>query len=267
MSNGSAAVMRYDMAEGVTAFSTMRHGGVSTGSYASLNINTYCGDSPLATAANTAILAATLAIDSDRIIMPHQTHGTEVRMVTRELAELPCRERGMMLDGVDALMTDVRGLCIGVSTADCVPILLYDEVHNAVAAIHAGWRGTVERIVQKTVREMEAAYGTDSTMLRAVIGPCISRKNFEVGQEVYDKFLNAAFDMNSIAGQVHNGRELKWHIDLPLCNLMQLEECGVRRCNVIVSGLCTFDNCDMLFSARRLGTESGRIYTGIMTKG
>lgn len=267
MSDAGPAIMRYDMAEDVTAFSTMRHGGVSTGRYASFNINAYCGDSPLAVANNTAALAAALGIDAERIVMPRQTHGTEVRIVTRELAGLPRRERDITLDGVDALMTDVGGLCIGVSTADCTPILLYDEPHNAVAAIHAGWRGTVERIAQKTVRAMEAAYGTDGAMLRAVIGPCISRKNFEVGQEVYDKFLHASFDMASIAVQMHNGCELKWHIDLPLCNLMQLEECGLRRDNVIVSDLCTFDNCDRLFSARRLGTMSGRIYTGIMTKG
>ena len=91
--------------------------------------------------------------------------------------------------------------------------------HHAIGAAHAGWRGTVQRIAQHTLRKMTELYGTDPKELKAVVGPCISLKNFEVGQEVYDAFSAAGFPMERIARMYE-----KWHIDLPLCNQLQLEE-------------------------------------------
>ncbi len=89
----------------------------------------------------------------------------------------------MMLEGVDALITDQRGVCIGVSTADCIPALLYDEVHHAVAAIHAGWRGTAgSASCIKTIQEMAFTYHTDPQKLKAVIGPGISARPFRGGR-------------------------------------------------------------------------------------
>ncbi len=92
------------------------------------------------------------------------------------------------LEGVDALVTDIPGYCLCVSTADCVPVLLYDTRKKVVAAIHAGWRGTVARIVEKTVSVMDNQYGSQGKDLIACIGPSISLEAFEVGDEVYDAF-------------------------------------------------------------------------------
>jgi YfiH family protein len=164
----------------VCAFSTTRHGGTSEGNHASLNINPYCGDKPEHVAANRNLLAAELGISTDRLILPHQTHGTETRIIGPEFCTLPEQIRQMLLEGVDALLTNVEGVCIGVSTADCIPVLLYDEEHRATAAIHAGWRGTQARIVSKAIVDMGVAYKTDTKKLKAVIGPGISQKNFEV---------------------------------------------------------------------------------------
>lgn len=251
----------YNIADGVCAFSTTRHGGTSVGSYASLNINPYCGDTPEHVAANRNLLAAELGISPNHILLPHQTHHTETCIVDNELLAQSEEERTTRLEGIDALLTDVRNVCIGVSTADCIPVLLYDEQHHATAAIHAGWRGTQARIVSKTIAKMSAAYNTDAKKLKAIIGPGISLKNFEVGDEVYAAFEDAAFDMASIAR-----REKKWHIDLPLCNRQQLLQVGVAEENIVESHICTFDNVEEYFSARRLGTKSGRIYTGIMLR-
>ena len=88
-------------------------------------------------------------------------------------------------------MTNESNVCIGVSTADCIPILLYDTEHHAAAAIHAGWRGTVKHIVMKTIKEMGVVFNSVPQNLKAVIGPGISLDNFEVGDEVYEKFANA----------------------------------------------------------------------------
>ena len=252
----------YHIAKDVVAFSTTRHGGVSEGNYASFNINHYCGDEAAAIAENRRLLCEQLHITADRLVYPHQTHQTEVRCIDEAFLGLSEAERQPLLEGVDAVMTNVLGVCVGVSTADCIPVLLYDEVHHAVAAIHAGWRGTVGRIVRKAFAAMQETYATVPSQLRAVIGPGISLKNFEVGDEVYQAFSEAEFDMESIAQ-----RSAKWHIDLPLCNALQLEQTGVSRENIQQSAICTYDHCSDFFSARRLGINSGRILTAIMLNG
>ena len=276
-------VKEYQVATGVKAFSTTRKGGVSTGNYGEFNINEYCGDEPENVAQNRKLLADELGIATDHIIMPHQVHGVEVRQVAGEFLSMPENIRKMILEGVDAVMTNQKGLCIGVSTADCIPVLLYDEEHLAVAAIHAGWRGTLARIVHKTIQEMTFAYQTDPKKLKAVIGPGISLDNFEVGDEVYEAFQQAAFPMKEIAEQRPNAafhadaternrmaeagnieQPLKWHINLPLCNKQILLHCGVAEENIQDCGICTYAHSDEYFSARKLGTESGRIYTGII---
>ncbi|HBF05581.1 MAG TPA: peptidoglycan editing factor PgeF [Prevotella sp.] len=273
----------YHIAAGVKAFSTTRKGGVSTGNYGEFNINEYCGDEPENIARNRKLLADELGIATDRIIMPHQVHGVEVRQIAAEYLSMPENIRKMVLEGVDAVMTDQTGVCVGVSTADCIPILLYDEEHHAVAAIHAGWRGTLARIVHKTLQEMAFAYQSAPKKLKAVIGPGISLDNFEVGDEVYEAFEQAAFPMGEIAEQRPNAafhvsaaerdrmaeagnieQPLKWHINLPLCNKQILIHCGVPEANIQDCGICTYAHSDEFFSARKLGTESGRIYTAIL---
>ena len=251
----------YAMAPEVVAFSTTREGGVSSGSYASFNINPYCGDAPEAIATNRERLCCLLGIDSKHLIMPHQTHHTLTRQITDDFLSLPEEERQALLEGVDALMTDVRGLCIGVSTADSIPVLLYDPVHSAVCAIHAGWRGTVARIVQHSVEAMQHSYGTQPSDLLACIGPGISLAHFEVGDEVYEAFAEAGFAMEPISR-----REAKWHIDLPHCNRLQLEELGVEAAHIHSAHICTYADSGHYFSARRLGIRSGRIFTGILMR-
>lgn len=260
-------IKKYDIADGVLAFSTTRKGGVSEGNYGEFNINEYCGDKPEHIAANRKLLAEQIGISESHIVMAHQVHGVEVRQVTSELLALSDDARRAMLEGVDALVTDVKGVCIGVSTADCIPVLLYDEAHHAVAAIHAGWRGTVARIVYKTVEEMVSAYHTVPEQLKAIIGPGISLDNFEVGDEVYGQFEQAAFDMTSIAEQRPAvSQPLKWHINLPLCNKQILQRVGVKEENIFMADICTYAHSEEYFSARKLGIESGRIFTAILLK-
>ena len=241
----------YDFGERVTAFSTTRQGGCSTGNYAAFNINAYCGDEVAHIAANRQALSTLLGVPERHIIMPHQTHGTTVcRIDTPPTA---------VIEATDAVMTNVAGLCIGVSTADCIPILLYDADHHAACAVHAGWRGTVQRIAREAVLAMQREYLSEPSRLQAVIGPGISLESFEVGDEVYDQFSLAGFDMSAIARRYE-----KWHLDLPLCNQMQLEEAGLT--DIRQSGICTYQQCDRYFSARRLGINSGRIYTAIVLR-
>lgn len=251
----------HDIATGVTAFSTTRHGGFSRGNYAEFNINKHCGDAPEDTEKNLSLLCNILNISPERVVMPHQTHGTETRQIAEEFFGLPQSTRRMLLEGVDAVMTDVPEVCVGVSTADCIPIILYDTVHRACCAVHAGWRGTAARIAPKAVAAMCHAYSTLPRQLRAVIGPGISADAFEVGDEVYAQFATAGFDMGRISHRTD-----KWHIDLWECNRLQLIEAGLEPASVAVAGICTYNNADDFFSARRLGAASGRIFTGIIIR-
>lgn len=257
----------YNIADDVIAFSTTRHGGASKGNHGELNINPYCGDNAAAITANREALCKTLNIEDCHLFLPHQVHDIECLDVTEDVLHASPKQRQQLLEGKDALMTSLPHVCIGVSTADCIPVLLYDPRHHAKAAIHAGWRGTVSRIVKETFRKMQRRYGTLPEDTLAVIGPGITLKNFEVGQEVYDDFAAHGFDMRLIAQKFpckNNPTQEKWHINLPLCNQLQLESVGVPRGNIQQSGICTYDDVADFFSARRLGINSGRTYTGII---
>lgn len=258
----SPQLLAYYLGDNVKAFSTTRHGGVSQGNYAEFNINYYCGDDVADIEANRQSLCHLLGIDEYHLVYPHQVHGIEVRQIGEDFPSLPSSTKQKLLEGVDAVMTNVAEICIGVSTADCIPILLYDKAHHACCAVHAGWRGTVQRVVQHAVHAMQVAYHTQPTELRAVIGPGISLENFEVGDEVYEQFAKAGFPMDIIARQY-----AKWHIDLWECNRIQLIDLGVSPQNIFTSGICTYAQTDEFFSARRLGINSGRIFTGIMMQG
>lgn len=249
------------MTEHVVAFSTTRHGGYSKGNYASFNANLFCGDNEADVRRNRLALCEEIGISADRLLIPHQTHGTTVRMIDERFLKMQDKQRKENLESVDAVMTDVRNVCVAVSTADCIPILLDDEEHHACCAVHAGWRGTVERIVEKAVAEMTAAYATNPATLHVCIGPGISLENFEVGDEVWEKFRDEGFDMERISR-----RYMKWHIDLWECNRIQLVDAGVNPRNIQVAGICTFSHADEFFSARKLTIHSGRILTGIYVK-
>lgn len=269
----------YNMAPAVAAFSTTREGGHSRGNYSSFNVNPYCGDDPEAVRQNRKMLCTSLGISSDKLIIPHQIHGTEVKLIDNQFLEQykqeivneeTGNENSPSLEGIDALITSQSGVCISVSTADCIPILLYDSIHHAIAAVHAGWRGTAANIVGKTIEAMNREFGTEGKDCKAVIGPGISIDSFEVGEEVYEKFAEAGFHMPDIARRysVLNAPPslfaTKWHIDLPEANRIQLMEKNVSADSIMNSNICTYKNSDTYFSARKLGTYSGRILTGIM---
>ena len=243
----------------VCAFSTTRHGGVSTGTYASLNCTPYTGDDPQCVSRNQEILLASLPQRPEELIIPWQTHGTRVLPIDDAFLSANEEQRHALLQGIDALTTDRPGICLCISTADCIPILLYDRKHQAIAAVHAGWRGTVNSIVGHALEQMRILYGTDGADVSAAIGPGISLAAFEVGDEVYEAFRLAGFPMDRIAR-----KQEKWHIDLPEANRLQLLDFGVPSAAIEACGICTYIHCEDFFSARRLGIRSGRILTGIM---
>lgn len=237
------------------------------------------------------------AEDEDlRFARPHQTHTDRVLHVEESFFSLSEEEREAMMEGVDAVVSDMRNVCLGISTADCIPVLVYDKEHHAMAAIHAGWRGTVKRIVEKAVAEMQRLFGMTPEECEAVIGPGISQQSFEVGWEVHQAFVDAGFLMDDVTivlpandggtsdsrandgsakdgrgydsrandGSANDGCGMKPHLDLKEINRRQLLSMGLKAENVMVSDIDTFTD-ERYFSARReqKGCERcGRILSG-----
>ena len=183
-----------------------------------------------------------LGLRLEELALPRQVHSDHVCWMS---------EAGRP-EATDAVITDKPGLCACVKTADCIPVLLYDTHQRIVAAAHAGWRGTVSRIVQKTIRQMQPHSPAD---LHAIIGPGISLEWFEVGDEVYEAFRAAGFPMERIAKRVG-----AWHIDLWEANRWLLEQEDVK--DIYIQGTCT-RACDDFYSARRETINTGRNYNGI----
>ncbi len=256
-------LLEYNIGNGARAFSTAR--GEGSGNYGGFNITDYCGDSVSHVAACRRQLCRKLGIEDRRLLLPRQTHGCKVYCIGAGFVDQPQEKQFEALYGVDAVVTAEPRICIGVSTADCIPILLHDARIGVVAAVHAGWRGTVAYIAEKCIGTMQESYGCHSGDIQAIIGPGISLDSFEVGDEVYETFRKNGFDMNRIAARYASAEcGEKWHIDLWEANRMQLIANGIDDKNIQVAGVCTYKEYKRFFSARRLGTESGRIFNGIM---
>lgn len=200
------------------------------------------GTEPGIDARQTGLSGESLQIPATSIMIPRQTHSTNVCWVDT-FGEVP---------DTDAVITDKPGLCIAVKTADCIPVLLFDQRQHRIAAIHAGWRGTVGRIVEKTLQQMQSR----AEDISAIIGPGISLESFEVGDEVYEQFLQAGFPMQRLAK-----RYAKWHINLKDANRWLLESNGIT--NIQVSDIDTLTTPDY-YSARRDTINTGRNINGIM---
>lgn len=249
----------------ISHFMTTRSGGVSAGNYGGLNAGRFTGDNPQHVARNIERLCDGLHLPPERLIMPHQTHGSRIRKIGADFLTLPPSEQAERLEGVDALMTDVPEVCVAVSTADCVPVLLYAPDVLAVAAIHAGWRGMVQGIIRLAVQAMRREYGCRAGAMQALIGPSISQAAFEVGDEVAEQFRRSPAWSPAEAETLfwRNPQTRKVHIDLWQGACLQLRAEGVAGRNVSLAGICTYRNSERFFSARRLGVESGRIVSGI----
>lgn len=181
----------------------------------------------------------------------------------------------------DAAITNRPGLLLAVQTADCVPILLADAKKRAIAAIHAGWRGTLARIAAKTVGAMQMHFATKPADLLAAIGPCIGPCCYEVGTEVATQFLSQFSDAGSYFDELRTGDEpnpLQWlnmappghqpppknvSLDLRKANRSQLEAAGLRPQNIHVVELCTACRPDLLFSYRKEGPSTGRLMSAV----
>lgn len=250
----------------ISHFSTTRTGGVSDGAYASLNTGNFSDDSPLNIHENRKIIARMFYMETDEFIIPHQTHGTKVLVVDKDFLGLEHSLAIETLYGVDAVVTNEKGIFLCITTADCVPVLLYDREKDVIAAIHAGWKGTVGGIVEKTIRKMICQYGSSPKNIVAGIGPAICPAHYEVGYEVVEQFITSGFNLSDESVCYRKREGSKYFLNLKEINRRELLRLGVSESLIEKSDLCTFEEQELFFSARRQTVHSGRMLTGIMIK-
>jgi YfiH family protein len=223
------------------AAESTRHGGVSPAPFASLNLGINTADDMANVDENRQRFFSAIGTAGCSFASSHQIHGTDVFVAT---------EAGRF-DGYDALVTNTPGLLVGVTVADCVPILIYDREHQAVAAIHAGWRGTVGGIVTRTLETMQQQFGTTADQCFAYIGTCIDECAFEVGPEVAEQFGSAFKRADEPSG--------KSFIDLKAANARLLTDFGVPATQIEISSFSTVIHNDRYFSYRAEQGQTGRM--------
>ncbi len=246
--------------EGVTAFNLTR-GDADGNPYSEVNLCNYTGDSTIHVVTGRAALCEHLRIPIDHLVMPRQTHGNRVAVIDSQFMQLNFDERNERLQGIDALITPLTGVCIGVNTADCVPIVIADPATGLIAVAHAGWKGTVARIATQVVQRM-VQMGANPANMQAAIGVSICKRCFEVGDEVVQQFEQSGFDIGRI---MHRYKATgKAHINLQLANKLTLHEAGIPLSHITIAHRCSRCNPHRYFSARRLGINSGRTFTAII---
>ena len=231
----------FDGENGIRHFFSTKKGGVSTGPYARLNLGIYTEDSSINVDENMRRIFLSAGMNKENAVYLRQAHGNSIYEVTRDNLN---NIRGMEGDG---LITRERNIPIGIFTADCVPILIYDRVNKIAAALHGGWKGTELKIVKKAVELMSQRMGSSPDNVLASIGPSIGECCFEVSADVASKFSSS------------RQRDGRLYVDLAKENVDQLERCGVPPGSISISGICTFCSSDTLFSYRRDKGVTGRM--------
>ncbi len=238
------------------AFST-RMGGVSKGSFATMNFSFTRGDDPEDVRENYKRMAQALEVDMDRMVVTWQTHTTNVRLVSENDFG-----KGVVCDrdyrDVDGLITNIPGVTLVTFFADCVPLYFLDKKNKAIGLSHSGWRGTVNRMGQVTLDRMKEAFGTDPKDVIACIGPSICQDCYEVGPEVIEQF-RAAFASHHHEKLFYEKPNGKYQLDLWEANRIILSEAGVPQEQISVTDICTFCNPDLLFSHRRCADKRGNL--------
>lgn len=251
MIQGRLSVFKF---ESFKKFKNITHLVTTKEGWVSGNKPRFTGDSDAIYSGFRKELAVSCETDVKQFVFPRQTHSDQVVVVTSE-------NFTNTIDDTDALITNEPGLFICVQTADCVPILLFDPVKKVVAAIHAGWKGTISKIVGKTVQQMTEKFGCNPADIVAGIGPSIHMHAYEVGPEVVSA-VEASFS-NSSALLKPSMNEGRAYFDLWEANQTVLIESGIPEENIELMGLCSFEHADLFYSARRDGADTGRMVSGI----
>lgn len=234
---------------------TFRYGGVSEGAFQSLNLGLHVNDDEAAVRENRKRLAEALGATADAVTVGEQIHGLTATEVTPTLRGCGATTLADAIPASDALYTDAVGVSLLLLVADCVPVLLYDRAHHAVAVVHAGWRGAVGCLPRLTLEAMTKRYGTKPSDVYAYTGPSIQGQSFEVGEEVADQFRAAGAGDGVISYKTPNGKP---YVDLQRFIADDLQGAGVPNSQIVVSPTNSIDD-ERCFSYRRDKGVTGRM--------
>lgn len=232
----------------IIAAQSTREGGVSSQPFNSLNLGLSLNDDEYNVIKNRELFFGKLSIKLNNVSRSQQVHGNKVLVVNQPTTS----------SGFDALITNKKNNFLAISIADCTPILIHDEKQNAVAAIHAGWKGTVTEIVKHTLAAMQTNFGTQGKDCKAFIGACISYQNFEVDEDVAKHFNDSLKHFDT--------QKQKWFVDLKSANKNQLIDFGVLPQNIEITEYCTVADNKLFFSHRKEKGNTGRMIAVIGMK-
>ncbi len=237
-------------------FST-RLGGASKGVFNSLNLSFSRGDDEECVKSNYDRLLDSLDLSNTSLVFSDQVHDIKIHQVVKDDPCITnCYEKH--LTGVDGLITNVPNVTLITSYADCVPLYFVDPVHKAIGLSHSGWKGTVNKIGQKTLEAMKNAYGTKPQDVICAIGPSICFDCYEISLDVANEFKKA-FSKDVADKILYKKNEEKFHLDLWLANQEILKEAKVLPQNIVNSNLCTCCNSTLLFSHRASNGQRGNL--------
>ena len=202
------------------------------------------------------VVSSSVGVTRDRLLLIKQVHGVEVALARRGTASWSRPQ-------ADSVVTDDPAVAIGVRTADCAPILLFDPVRHVAGAIHAGWRGTAAGAAGSGVAAMVKEFGTRPADLIAAIGPCLSACCGEVGPDVLDAFRAGGADASSLSAWFTPGTADRSFLDLDGANRDQLVRAGLDPAAIHVSGLCTRTHHERFHSYRAAREHAGRLLAAI----
>ena len=241
------------------AFST-RMGGVSEGIYSTMNFKEDGEDTNENIRENYRRIARALGCDVGKMVRSQLCHGTRVHEVVPEDFGVGALAKSTLLN-YDGLITNISGVTLVATFADCVPLYFVDETHRAVGLAHSGWRGTVDRIALHMIEAMHQVYGTEPGQLQVAIGPCICGDCYEVGAELRDAFAvdfsgsieertGISFEKEICRTSDRTEEADKYLLDLRKANLMTFLSAGIPREQILVSDVCTCCNPELIFSHR-----------------
>lgn len=247
---------------GVDHFVSTRVGGLSPAPYESLNLGFHVEDDAKTVLKNRERLAENIGIPLSNFTIAKQVHSGTVTIVTEEMRGYGAENLNTAIEGTDAMVTDVIGLCLMVLMADCVPVLFFDPQKGVVAAVHAGWRGTVKLAAQNTVDSLREKFSCKPTDLLVGIGPSIGPCHYEVGPEVISEVEET---FGSTDGYINDETsDGKGYFDLWEANKRQIIEADIPAQNIEVARICTYCNPHLFFSERHQKGRTGRFGAGIM---
>lgn len=231
-----------------------RHGGVSEGIYAAMNLKEDGDDPQKNVRENYRRIARHLGCDVNRMVRPCLVHGSHVHLVQEEDYGNGVLHPSTLYD-TDALITNIPGVTLCATYADCVPLFFVDQKKKVVGLAHSGWRGTEKKIGLETVKAMQENFESRPEDILAAIGPCICGDCYEVGADVAERFTDAFVGTDIL----QSGKDGKYQLDLRKANEQVFLEAGILPEHIMISDVCTCCNPNLLFSHRATKGKRGAL--------